>query len=90
MKDLNAYRGASVTYHLTRAQDINDAGAITGSAVKPPITPTTQTLAFLANPTPGYVVQPVALREVHGPPGNERAARDRPHPLAPGPDLGSK
>jgi probable HAF family extracellular repeat protein len=91
MKDLNAFSGPSVSYHLTRAQDINDDGAITGSALEPPITTASQTLAFLATPNPGYeVAKPVALREVHGPRGSARALRDQPHPLAPRPDPGGK
>jgi probable HAF family extracellular repeat protein len=86
MKDLNAYRGPSVTYHLTRAQDINNDGAITGSAVQPPITGASQTLAFLATPNPGYdIVQPTALSEVTGPRGRGLVVRDQPHPLAPHP-----
>ena len=82
------------------ATAINDDGLVVGISgtcdqavgrhtARPPITPTSQSLAFLANPNPGYkVVKSVVLREFQGP--NGRAIRDQPHPLAPHPDAGSK
>lgn len=51
MRDLNAFTVPGYAFHLTRAQDINNDGAITGSAVVPPITTSSQTQAFLAIPT---------------------------------------
>jgi probable HAF family extracellular repeat protein len=47
MRDLNTFRGPGYTDHLARAQDINDLGMITGSAVDPA---TGEIRTFLATP----------------------------------------
>jgi probable HAF family extracellular repeat protein len=84
MKDLNSYRGPGYPYHLTRAQDINNEGAITGSAVELPIVPGRQTQAFLALPNPGYDgSSPGGAQGIRGPSRLDRVEEDLPHPLAP-------
>lgn len=83
MRDLNAFKVAGYPYHLTRAQDINNDGAITGSAVKLPITPASQTEAFLAIPSGVTAGATGTTARVAPPSGSMAVEEDPAHPMAP-------
>jgi probable HAF family extracellular repeat protein len=81
MRDLNAFRLPGYAFHLTRAQDINNDGAITGSAVALPVTSASQTEAFLAFPTGLRTASGGAAAGASG--SIEAVFEDPAHPMAP-------
>jgi hypothetical protein len=83
MRDLNAFRVPGYQYHLTRAQDINNDSAITGSAVALPITPASQTEAFLAIPSGVPAGSTGRTASVRRPRGIMAVVQDSAHPMAP-------
>ena len=83
MRDLNAFRVPGYTLHLTRAQDINNDGAITGSAVELPVTPASQTQAFLAFPTGLRIASAAAAAGAPVSRTIEAVLEDPAHPMAP-------
>lgn len=84
MKNLNAFKGHGYRNHLTRAQDINNEGAITGSAIDSVDSAASEIRAFLAVPNPGYQESMAAggraVQQVHV---HHDAAEEMLHPLAP-------
>jgi len=83
MRDLNAFRIPGYRFHVTRAQDINNFGAITGSAVELPVTPTSQTQAFLAFPIGRRIASDGAAAGAPIPRSVEAVLEDPAHPMAP-------
>jgi probable HAF family extracellular repeat protein len=83
MRDLNAFRVPGYEFHLTRAQDINNDGAITGSAVDLPVTTPSQTRAFLALPTGPPTASGGAAAGAPRPRSIEGVLEDPAHPMAP-------
>ena len=83
MRDLNAFRVPGYPFHLTRAQDINNDGAITGSAVELPVTTASQTQAFLAFPTGLRTASGRAAAGAPRPRSIEAVHEDPAHPMAP-------
>jgi probable HAF family extracellular repeat protein len=81
MRDLNAFRPPGYKHHLTRAQDINNDGAITGSAVD---LETNEIRPFLAVPNPGAQQPLPAPGLAVRPPVLQKELVDAPlHPHAP-------
>ena len=83
MRDLNAFRVPGYGFHLTRAQDINNDGAITGSAVELPVTPASQPQAFLAFPTGLRIASAAAAAGAPVSRTIEAVLEDPAHPMAP-------